>query len=125
MGKSEEQLKEQNIQSLEAENKDLKARLEEKTNAFEELKKELEEKVSELEKLKSENKDLKARLEEIDSTASTAAKRKVNKKGLVKIKFLFSPAGRFLLPYNVGQVVELPEKMADEIVESRYAEYVD
>lgn len=41
-----------------------------------------------------------------------------------KVRFLLSPAGKFLLPYNVGQVVELPANQADEIVDCKYAEYV-
>ena len=41
-----------------------------------------------------------------------------------KIRFLLSPCGAFLLPYNVGQEVELPTNQADELVEAKYAEYV-
>lgn len=42
----------------------------------------------------------------------------------VKIKFLKSPAGKFLLSYRVGQVVEMEEKQASEIIEAGYAEKV-
>lgn len=52
--------------------------------------------------------------------------KKTQEKGTAKkkVKFLLSPAGKFLLPYNVGQIVELEEKKAKEIVEAKYAEYV-
>ncbi|MGM7552584.1 hypothetical protein [Myroides odoratimimus] len=42
----------------------------------------------------------------------------------VLIRFLLSPAGKFKLPYNVGQEVALHKEVAAEIVESAYAEYV-
>jgi|SRR5690606_26041107 len=76
-----------------------------------------------VEALEGENQNLKNRLEEKKSESS-GGKKKVSSKGEVKVKFLFSPAGAFLLPYNVGQVVALPEQQADELVEARYAEYV-
>lgn len=76
-------------------------------------------------KLEAEKLKLSQEVEELkaDSETSKAVKKTVED-GKVKIKFLLSPAGRFLLPYNVGQVVLLDENVADEIVESRYAEYV-
>ena len=46
------------------------------------------------------------------------------KEGEVLIRFLLSPAGKFKLPYNVGQEVALHKEVAAEIVESAYAEYV-
>ena len=46
------------------------------------------------------------------------------KEGEVVIRFLLSPAGKFKLPYNVGQEVALHKEVAAEIVESAYAEYV-
>lgn len=46
------------------------------------------------------------------------------KEGETVIRFLLSPAGRFKLPYNVGQEVALHKEVAAEIVESAYAEYV-
>lgn len=54
--------------------------------------------------------------------ASKKAEKSTGKK--VKIKFLKSPAGKFLLSYRVGQVVEMEEKQASEIVEAGYAEKV-
>lgn len=87
------------VEALEEENQNFLNRLEEKTAEYEQLKAEK----------KSE---------------SSGGKKKVNSKGEVKLKFLFSPAGAFLLPYNVGQIVALPENQADELVEARYAEYV-
>jgi len=41
-----------------------------------------------------------------------------------KVRFLLSPCGAYFLPYNVGQEVDLPANQADELVESKYAEYV-
>lgn len=46
------------------------------------------------------------------------------KEGEVVIRFLLSPAGKFKLPYNVGQEVAIHSEVAAEIVEARYAEYV-
>ncbi|MCG7502389.1 hypothetical protein MHM83_10945 [Tenacibaculum sp. Mcav3-52] len=43
---------------------------------------------------------------------------------LVKVKFLLSPSGKFLLPYSVGEEVELPEPLATELIEAKYAEKV-
>jgi hypothetical protein len=42
-----------------------------------------------------------------------------------KIVFTLSPCGKFKLPYNVGQEVELSVNEATEIVESKYAEFVN
>lgn len=42
----------------------------------------------------------------------------------IKIKILLPVSGKFLLPYNVGQVVELPKNQAEEMVEVKYAEFV-
>lgn len=82
----------------------------------------LKDRVTELE---TENGDLKTKLEELSAEENdTSTLRKVDKDGNVKIKFLLSPAGKFLLPYNVGQVVSHPENQADEMVELKYAEYV-
>ncbi|MDM1057874.1 hypothetical protein [Myroides odoratimimus] len=49
---------------------------------------------------------------------------KLPKEGEVVIRFLLSPAGKFKLPYNVGQEVAIHSEVAAEIVEARYAEYV-
>lgn len=57
-------------------------------------------------------------------TVDAKDEKKAEKKETKKIKFLLSPCGKFLLPYNVGQVVELPVNQADEIVDCKYAEYV-
>jgi len=95
--------------------------------------------LEELESLKSENQDLKkdveflkkvrgeqdAKIFELTSVESDSKTlRTENKKGEVKIKFVLSPAGRYLLPYNVGQEVFLEANQADELVEAKYAEYV-
>jgi hypothetical protein len=41
-----------------------------------------------------------------------------------KVRFVLPPAGVFLLPYDVGQIVDLPENQAEELVNAMYAEYV-
>jgi hypothetical protein len=58
-------------------------------------------------------------------TIKSAAKVADLNSNLLKIKFLLNPAGKFLLPYNVGQEVELPENIAIEIVDSKYAEFIE
>lgn len=95
--------------------------------------------LEELESLKLENQDLKkdveflkkvrdeqdAKIFELTSVESDSKTlRTENKKGEVKIKFVLSPAGRYLLPYNIGQEVSLKANQADELVEAKYAEYV-
>lgn len=92
-----------------------------------------------VEDLKQENKTLKENLEILkgindkqalqitelsDVTVDSKSNRKENNKGEVQIKFLLSPAGKFLLPYNVGQTVWHPANQADEMVDLKYAEYV-
>jgi len=42
----------------------------------------------------------------------------------VAIRFLLSPAGKFKLPFNVNQVVNMNSEVAAEIVEAKYAEYI-
>lgn len=49
---------------------------------------------------------------------------RVSEEHTVLIRFLLSPAGRYKLPYNVGQEVALHKEVAAEIVEAMYAEYV-
>lgn len=66
---------------------------------------------------------LKAALDSKEVTVSSG-KKSVDKKGNVKVRILLPVSGKFLLPYNVNQVVALPEKQAEEIVEARYGEYV-
>jgi len=46
-----------------------------------------------------------------------------NKK-TAKVKFLLSPTGEYNLAYNVGEVATLPEPLATELVENKYAKYV-
>lgn len=75
--------------------------------------------------LKDEVTSLKDKIKGLSEvTSDNETLRTENKDGEVKVKFLISPAGKFLLPYNVGQVVELPANQADEIVDCKYAEYV-
>lgn len=77
--------------------------------------------ISEYGKLLEENESLKKKLEG-DQDSKTL--RAVNEEGEVQIKFVLSPAGRYLLPYNVGQKVFLQANQADELVDAKYAEYV-
>lgn len=106
------------VTELETENDTLKDRVTELETENGDLKKDIE-------NLK-EVRDLQdAKIAELSSEESDSSSfRKVDKEGNVKIKFLLSPAGKFLLPYNVGQVVSHPENQADEMVELKYAEYV-
>lgn len=59
------------------------------------------------------------------SKVNTASGEKKTPEAESKIvRFLLNPAGKFLLPYNVGQEVPLPANQADEVVEAKYAEFV-
>lgn len=49
----------------------------------------------------------------------------VNKEGLVKVRFLLSPTRKFSLAYSAGEEGDFEEKQAAELVESKYAEYVN
>lgn len=44
--------------------------------------------------------------------------------GVIKIKFLLSPTGKFNLAYNVNEIASLPELQATELIEAGYAEIV-
>jgi len=44
--------------------------------------------------------------------------------GVLKIKFLLSPTGKFGLGYNVDEEGILPELQATELIEAGYAELV-
>jgi len=48
--------------------------------------------------------------------------KKENKQTTLKIRFLLMPAGRFHLTHNIGDVVEMEAKQANEIIEAAYAE---
>ncbi|MFD0762987.1 hypothetical protein ACFQZW_12925 [Lutibacter aestuarii] len=39
----------------------------------------------------------------------------------LKIKFLLSPTGKYNLAYNEGEVAELPELKAKELIDDEYA----
>lgn len=43
---------------------------------------------------------------------------------VAKVKILLPVAGKFRLSSNVGDVVEYPTALAEELVESKYAEFV-
>ncbi|WP_158962589.1 hypothetical protein [Myroides fluvii] len=86
---------------------------------------ELEEKVTALETEKTE---LQGKLEKAEAKVAELEKKLPKavkaKKNETLIRFTLSPAGKFKLPYNVGQEVALHEEVAAEIVEAKYAEYV-
>lgn len=54
-----------------------------------------------------------------------AKKKTTSDDAVKKVKITGPVAGRFLLPYNIDQEVEIEAKQADEIVESGYGEYID
>lgn len=78
--------------------------------------------------LETEKVELQGKLEKAESKVAELEKKlpktvkaKVNE---VVVRFTLSPAGKFKLPYNVGQEVALHKEVAAEIVEAKYAEYV-
>ncbi|MFD0701751.1 hypothetical protein [Myroides pelagicus] len=58
------------------------------------------------------------------SSISKVSSKVVESEDQTIVRFLLSPAGRFKLPYNVGQEVALHKEVAAEVVEARYAELV-
>ena len=44
--------------------------------------------------------------------------------GVLKVKFLLSPTGKFSLGYNEGEKASLPKLQAEELIEAGYAELV-
>ena len=59
----------------------------------------------------------------LDKAVAPATKNTVKEKK-VKVKFLVAPAGRFLLPHNVGKIDSFSEAEANALVEAKYAEFV-
>ncbi|CAL2077734.1 hypothetical protein [Tenacibaculum sp. 190524A02b] len=49
--------------------------------------------------------------------------KKSDKKSIT-VKILLSPAGKFLLPYSVGEEVALDYNLGLELIDSKYAEEV-
>jgi len=41
------------------------------------------------------------------------------------VKFLHSPSGKFNLAYNCGDEVDLPKNLAEEVVDAKYAVFVE
>lgn len=109
------------VEALQAENSKLQAENSELASKIEQQEKLFNESFS---KLSEENETLKAKIAEFSEVKTDSKSNRTEKKGEVKIKILVSPAGKFLLPYNVDQVVWHPANQADEMVEARYAEYV-
>lgn len=62
--------------------------------------------------------ELKAAIKEKQSEGGQEGKKRS------KVKFLKSPAGKFLLPYNVGQTVEIDSEQAKELIENGFAKKV-
>ena len=55
------------------------------------------------------------------------ATKKVTKKAAnktIKVKLLVCPAGKYLRSENVGEIVEYPSALAEDMVENKYAEFV-
>ena len=48
-----------------------------------------------------------------------------SKDKVLKVRLLLSPSAVFYLPHSVGEEVELPESLALELIETKYAEKVD
>lgn len=69
-------------------------------------------------------KDVEEAKEALENATVETAKNVVAKEKKLKVKFLVAPAGRFLLPHNVGQTASFNEAQAAELVESGYAEFV-
>lgn len=67
------------------------------------------------------NSDLEGKLNDLTSQEKP---KKIPGENEVIIRFLLSPAGKFKLPYNVGQEVSLHKEVAAEIVDAKYAEYI-
>ena len=44
--------------------------------------------------------------------------------GVIKVKIVLSPTGKFSLGYSPGEVATLPELQATELIEAGYAELV-
>ncbi|WP_413513253.1 hypothetical protein [Myroides odoratus] len=103
-----------NVGELEEKVTALEATVSEKDNLIQTLENEKAELQSKLEKAE-------AKVVELEKKLPKAVKVKKNE---VLIRFTLSPAGKFKLPYNVGQEVALHEEVAAEIVEAKYAEYV-
>lgn len=55
-----------------------------------------------------------------EASVKPAAKNKSK-----KVRILLPVAGKFLLPYDVGQEVLINENMAAELVDAKYAEYIN
>lgn len=58
------------------------------------------------------------------ATAGPVKKETAKLEKKLKVKFLVTPAGKFMLPHNVGQTASFNEAQANELVESGYAEFV-
>lgn len=97
--------------------------------------KELQDKIFELEtdvidkdgiiqNLNQEIEKLKEELKKPKPIDSPPMEKKTPSKDEVKVKFLLSPAGKFKMPYNVGQIVILNKEVAKEIVEAKYAKMI-
>lgn len=67
---------------------------------------------------------LKKEIKVLEKSSKGDSVSKKPKAGEKVVRFLLSPAGKFKLPYNVGQEVSLHEEVAAEVVEAKYAEFV-
>ncbi|MDM1408060.1 hypothetical protein [Myroides sp. DF42-4-2] len=99
--------------------------LEEKVTALEAA---VSEKETLIQNLETEKAELQGKLEKAEAKITELEKKQPKqvkaKKDETIIRFTLSPAGKFKLPYNVGQEVAMDKEVAAEIVEAKYAEYV-
>lgn len=102
---------------------DQEAVLAEKDTVIKVLETKVQEQETDLVAKDKEIESLKKEIKALEKSSKGGAAKKP-KAGEKVIRFLLSPAGKFKLPYNVGQEVSLHEEVAAEIVEAKYAEYV-
>lgn len=111
---------ENNSEALEAKVSELETAIAERDSKIEALNNTIEVLKRDNDNIVLEMKSLKAKIEKSETTPKTKKPGKDD----VKVKFLLSPAGKFKLPYNVGQVVFLEKEIAAEIVDAKYAEFL-
>ncbi|MEO0573215.1 MAG: hypothetical protein AAF039_16025 [Bacteroidota bacterium] len=59
---------------------------------------------------------------ETSKTEASKARTKKAPAKKAKVKIILPVAGRFKLPYNLGQTVSLEAKQAEELIKAKYAE---
>ncbi|MDM1325909.1 hypothetical protein ACPDHD_11935 [Myroides odoratimimus] len=112
------------IAELQVKNAELEKSDQEKDTKIADLEDSIKEKDGIIEEQKTKIDQLNKSIVDFGALYSKGKEVELPKEGEVVIRFLLSPAGRYKLPYNVGQEVALHKEVAAEIVEARYAEYV-